>query len=74
MYLLLLTYFAFSYMGILTLYRLFFHPLHKYPGPILAAVTDWYEAYYSIIKKGGLVIEIERLHKLYGETIDSCVS
>ncbi|KAE9397352.1 cytochrome P450 [Gymnopus androsaceus JB14] len=56
-------------MGILTLYRLFFHPLHKYPGPILAAVTDWYEAYYSIIKKGGLVIEIERLHKLYGPVV-----
>ncbi|KAE9382571.1 hypothetical protein BT96DRAFT_1027597 [Gymnopus androsaceus JB14] len=41
----------------------------KYPGPVLAAITDWYEAYYDIIKKGGLVIEIDRLHKLYGPVV-----
>ncbi|KAE9397343.1 cytochrome P450 [Gymnopus androsaceus JB14] len=68
-YLPLLVCIVFCYIGALALYRLFFHPLHRYPGPVLAALTDWYEAYYNIIKKGGLVIEIERLHKLHGPVV-----
>lgn len=60
---------AILYVGAVALYRVFFHPLHIYPGPFLAAVTDWYEAYYNIIKKGGLLVEIERLHKLHGEKL-----
>lgn len=55
------------YAVALALYRIFFHPLRRYPGPVLAAVTDWYEAYYNIIKKGGLLLEIERLHELHGK-------
>ncbi|KIK70272.1 hypothetical protein GYMLUDRAFT_150862 [Collybiopsis luxurians FD-317 M1] len=58
-----------SYLVGLALYRVFFHPLHKYPGPILAALTDWYEGYYNIVKSGGMVAEIGRLHKLYGPVI-----
>ena len=58
---------SFSYLVALALYRLFFHPLHKFPGPVLAALTDWYEIYYNIVHDGGLVVEIERLHNLYGE-------
>ncbi|KAF9077841.1 cytochrome P450 [Rhodocollybia butyracea] len=66
MYYLLFLYFAFSSLFV---YRLFFHPLRKYPGPILAALTGWYEAYYNIVKGGGLVAEIERLHKLHGPVV-----
>ncbi|KAF9077835.1 cytochrome P450 [Rhodocollybia butyracea] len=69
MYYLLFLYFALSYLFVLALYRLFFHPLHQYPGPVLAALTNWYEAYYNIVKGGGLVAEIERLHKLHGPVI-----
>ncbi|KAE9394089.1 cytochrome P450, partial [Gymnopus androsaceus JB14] len=69
MYLLLLVCLAFCYAGAVGLYRLFLHPLHKYPGPVFAAVTDWYEAYYNIIQKGGLLTEIERLHKLHGPVV-----
>jgi len=69
MYYLIFLYFSFSSLPVLALYRLFFHPLHKYPGPSLAALTNWYEAYYNIVKGGGLVAEIERLHKLHGPVI-----
>ncbi|KIK55316.1 hypothetical protein GYMLUDRAFT_47885 [Collybiopsis luxurians FD-317 M1] len=66
---LLLSYFALSYLGALTLYRLFLHPLRKYPGPPLAAVSGGYEAYLNIIKGGGLVTELVRLHEVYGPVV-----
>ncbi|KAF9077868.1 cytochrome P450 [Rhodocollybia butyracea] len=69
MYYLLFLYFAFSSLFVLALYRLFFHPLCEYPGPPLAALTDWYQAYYNIVKGGGLVIKYEQLHKLHGPVI-----
>ncbi|KAF9077831.1 cytochrome P450 [Rhodocollybia butyracea] len=69
MYYLIFLYFSFSSLLVLALYRLFFHPLCKYPGPILAALTSWYEAYPNIVKGGGLVAELERLHKLHGPVI-----
>ncbi|KAF9024877.1 hypothetical protein BDP27DRAFT_1197837, partial [Rhodocollybia butyracea] len=57
------------YLLVLALYRLFFHPLSRYPGPTLAALTNWYEAYYNIVKGGGLVAKYEELHKLHGPVI-----
>jgi hypothetical protein len=45
-------------------YRLLFHPLAKYPGPLLAKVTSWYDFYYTV--KGDRHIEIWRLHEIYG--------
>ncbi|KAJ3929376.1 MAG: hypothetical protein NXY57DRAFT_900206 [Lentinula lateritia] len=59
----------FLYVGALAIYRLFFHPLSKYPGPLLASLTDWYEMYYNIIKGGALVTKINRLHKVHGPVI-----
>ncbi|KAI0394396.1 trichodiene oxygenase [Xylariaceae sp. FL0594] len=43
----------------LILYRLSFHPLSQFPGPRLAAISRWYEAYYDIAE----------LHKKYGPII-----
>lgn len=58
---------ALSVYGLaLVLYRLFLHPLAKFPGPPLAAVTNWYEAYYEIIKNGQYSAKISELHDRYG--------
>lgn len=59
-----------SYGIYLCFYRLFFHPLAKFPGPKLAAATYWYECYADLIIgpfPGQGAYHIERLHKRYGE-------
>lgn len=50
-----------------SVYRLFFDPLAKFPGPKLAAITRYYEAYYDVIQNGQYTYKIEQLHKQYGE-------
>jgi hypothetical protein len=57
----------FLYVTSLYLYRLFFHPLARYPGPKLAAATNWYEFYYDVIQEGGFTHQIQELHKQYGK-------
>lgn len=59
---------AFSaYVVGLYLYRLSpLHPLAKFPGPKLAAVTSWYEAYYEIALNGQYSKKISQLHDKYG--------
>lgn len=54
--------------GLITIiYRLHFHPLSRFPGPYLAAMTGLYEIYFSAWGTGSFDDEIERLHRLYGE-------
>jgi hypothetical protein len=55
------------YVGVGVVYRLYFSPLAKFPGPRMAAATLWYEAYYDIIKKGQYTFKIKELHKKYGK-------
>jgi hypothetical protein len=50
----------------LVVYRLYFHPLAKFPGPRLAAATFWYEAYYEVLKTGRFGFNISELHDKYG--------
>ena len=61
--------FILLYLLGVALYRLYLSPIAKFPGPKLAALTSWYEAYYDIIRKGKYVFEIEDMHRKYGETI-----
>jgi len=55
------------YLLTLAFYRLYLHPLAKFPGPKLAAVTRYYEAYYDIIKNGQYTFRIAEMHKRYGK-------
>ena len=47
-------------------YSLYFSPLAKFPGPKIAAITRWYEAYYEIILKGQYEFKIKEWHDKYG--------
>lgn len=54
-------------LALLVCYRLYLHPLAKFPGPTLAAISDYYTAYYDIWMRGGLVKQLEKLHQIYGK-------
>lgn len=51
------------------LYRLYFHPLSKFPGPKLAAATLWSEFYHDCIQSGQYFVKIAQWHERYGMSI-----
>ncbi|CCT61204.1 hypothetical protein [Plenodomus lingam JN3] len=57
------------YCASLAFYRLYVHPLAKFPGSKLAAITRWYELYYDVIREGQYTFKIADLHKAYGPII-----
>ena len=50
----------------LVVYRIFFHPLAKFPGPKIAAATYWYECCWDIFGNGTYYREVVRMHARYG--------
>jgi hypothetical protein len=57
----------------LVLYRLYLHPLANFPGPRIAAVTTFYEAYFEIVLTGQYSKQISKLHDQYGEKNLCCL-
>lgn len=55
-----------TYLAYLAATRLFFHPLSRFPGPRLAALTYYYQGYFEVLRDGGLVEHLETLHAIYG--------
>jgi hypothetical protein len=57
---------TFTFYSVLIPYRIFLHPLSKFPGPKLAAATPWYKFYYDVILQGNYTFKIMDLHKENG--------
>jgi cytochrome P450 len=55
------------YATAVVIYRIFFHPLAKYPGPLLAKVTDAYQLYHAYM--GNRHLEFYRMHEKYGPAV-----
>ncbi|KAF4539343.1 Cytochrome p450 [Lasiodiplodia theobromae] len=51
------------------IYRLFFHPIAKFPGPKLAGLTYWYETYHDFVRFGEYTETLSKLHDKYGPII-----
>lgn len=56
-----------AYTFTLAVYRVYFHPLAKYPGPLLAKVTDLYQTYHAL--KGDRHLDFWRCHEKYGNVV-----
>lgn len=63
-----------SYLVSLTIYRLHFSPIARFPGPKLAALTKWYEFYYDVVQKGQFTFQIQKMHKKYGTGVNGIVA
>jgi hypothetical protein len=57
------------YVAYVVVYRLFFHPLAQIPGPKLAALTFFYQTYYSFKDGSRFYKKVGLLHKKYGPIV-----
>ncbi|PSN69578.1 cytochrome P450 [Corynespora cassiicola Philippines] len=58
---------AFVYFGVHAVYNLFFHPLAKFPGPKLAAISNLWYAYYWT--NGRWALALAKAHEKYGDVV-----
>ena len=59
-------------LGYLVIYRIFLHPLSKFPGPKLAVLSDLWTVYYSL--KGESHLKAYEAHARYGTEVSSVSS
>lgn len=57
------------YIAGLSIYRLYFCPIARFPGPRLAALTLWYEFYFDVILSGRYQWKIREMHARYGPIV-----
>lgn len=55
-----------TYLFVLVVYRLYFHPLARFPGPKYAAISRWHEYYHEVVRKGQFTFVVQEYHKKYG--------
>ena len=60
---------ALAVLVAITIQRLYLHPLSRFPGPKLAALTTLYTAYYDFTRPGSFMRHTLELHKRYGDVI-----
>ncbi|RPB01360.1 cytochrome P450 [Choiromyces venosus 120613-1] len=58
-----------AYLVLLVFYRLYLHPLRRFPGPSLAAATGWYAGYWDLHMSGHMVKHLVDLHREYGPVV-----
>jgi hypothetical protein len=57
-----------AWLATLVLYRRFFHPIARIPGPFLASITHFYIVYYNLFSgKSQFYLQVEKLHDKYGK-------
>ena len=57
---------ALVYQSLRIVYRLTLHPLAKFPGPKLAAITDLYPMFYDLPMHSSYLKKLPELHDQYG--------
>jgi hypothetical protein len=57
------------YLLLRSIYRMKFHPLAKFPGPRLAALTSMYAGSYDLPYGSSLCKELPALHDKYGPIV-----
>lgn len=55
------------WMGVLT-YRLYLHPLARFPGPRVAAASFLYEVYWDFVGNGAYLFKTQGMHDKYGRS------
>lgn len=58
---------AVAFLALRAIYRLYFHPLAKIPGPKLAAISSLPEFYHDVIRDGRYLWQVEKMHDEYGK-------
>ena len=58
-----------TFLCLKTIYRLLFHPLRKFPGPKIVAVSRCYEYYWEVYRSGRFSQQIDRMHDRYGPIV-----